>query len=58
MQAGATAAKVCGAGGVVRLPLQVLGHPIGRTAIAEAPLPGGGARVLDYTFEQHGLVRG
>ena len=55
MQAGATAAKVCGAGGGGCL--FCYGPPDRRAAIADA-LAGGGARVLDYTFERHGLVRG
>jgi len=53
--AGATAAKVCGAGGGGCL--FCYGPPDPRDAIAEA-LRSGGARVLDYRFEQHGLVRG
>jgi D-glycero-alpha-D-manno-heptose-7-phosphate kinase len=55
MQAGATAAKVCGAGGGGCL--FCYGPPDRRDAIAEA-LRAGGARILDYRFEQHGLVRG
>jgi D-glycero-alpha-D-manno-heptose-7-phosphate kinase len=55
MQAGATAAKVCGAGGGGCL--FCYGPPDRRAAIADA-LAAGGARVLDYTFERHGLVRG
>ena len=54
-QAGATAAKVCGAGGGGCM--FCFGPPERRTAIAEA-LASGGARVLEYTFEQHGLLRG
>jgi len=54
-QAGATAAKVCGAGGGGCM--FCYGPPEKRADIAEA-LAAGGARVLDYTFEQHGLVRG
>jgi D-glycero-alpha-D-manno-heptose-7-phosphate kinase len=54
-QAGATAAKVCGAGGGGCL--FCFGPPDRRTDIADA-LTEGGARVLEYTFEQHGLVRG
>ena len=54
-QAGATAAKVCGAGGGGCM--FCYGPPEKRAEIAEA-LAAGGARVLDYTFEQHGLVRG
>ena len=55
IQAGATAAKVCGAGGGGCL--FCYGPPERRDAIAAA-LTAGGARVLDYQFEQHGLVRG
>ena len=55
MQAGAVAAKVCGAGGGGCL--FCFGPPERRTAIAQA-LRASGARVLDYRFEQHGLVRG
>jgi D-glycero-alpha-D-manno-heptose-7-phosphate kinase len=55
MNAGATAAKVCGAGGGGCL--FCFGPPERRAEIAEA-LASGGARILDYTFEQHGLVRG
>jgi D-glycero-alpha-D-manno-heptose-7-phosphate kinase len=53
--AGATAAKVCGAGGGGCL--FCYGPPRAREAIRNA-LAGGGARILDYTFEQHGLRRG
>ena len=53
--AGATAAKVCGAGGGGCM--FCFGLPERRTEIAEA-LAAGGARVLDFTFEQHGLLRG
>jgi D-glycero-alpha-D-manno-heptose-7-phosphate kinase len=53
--AGATAAKVCGAGGGGCL--FCYGPPGKRTAIAEA-LAAGGARVLDYTIERDGLTRG
>jgi D-glycero-alpha-D-manno-heptose-7-phosphate kinase len=53
--AGATAAKVCGAGGGGCL--FCYGPPTARDAIRDA-LSGGGARILDYTFEQHGLRRG
>jgi D-glycero-alpha-D-manno-heptose-7-phosphate kinase len=55
MQAGATAAKVCGAGGGGCL--FCYGPPQRREAIAGA-LTDGGARILDYRFERHGLVRG
>jgi D-glycero-alpha-D-manno-heptose-7-phosphate kinase len=50
--AGATAAKVCGAGGGGCL--FCYGPPASRTAIAEA-LAHGGARVLDYHIETEGL---
>jgi D-glycero-alpha-D-manno-heptose-7-phosphate kinase len=53
--AGATAAKVCGAGGGGCL--FCYGPPDRRDAIAQA-LASGGARLLDYRFEQHGLLRG
>jgi D-glycero-alpha-D-manno-heptose-7-phosphate kinase len=53
--AGATAAKVCGAGGGGCL--FCYGPPAAREAIANA-LAAGGARVLEYTFERHGLARG
>lgn len=53
--AGATAAKVCGAGGGGCL--FCYGPPAARTAIASA-LAEGGARVLDYTVERDGLTRG
>ncbi len=55
MAAGATAAKVCGAGGGGCL--FCYGPPPARTAIAAA-LAAGGARVLEYTIERHGLTRG
>ena len=55
MRAGATAAKVCGAGGGGCL--FCYGPPDRRDAIVRA-LATRGARVLDYQFEQHGLVRG
>jgi D-glycero-alpha-D-manno-heptose-7-phosphate kinase len=54
-RAGATAAKVCGAGGGGCL--FCYGPPDRRTAI-RAALAEGGARLLDFTFEQHGLTRG
>jgi len=54
-QAGATAAKVCGAGGGGCL--FCYGPPERRGDVAEA-LAAGGATILDYTFEQHGLLRG
>jgi D-glycero-alpha-D-manno-heptose-7-phosphate kinase len=50
--AGATAAKVCGAGGGGCL--FCYGPPDRRSAIAES-LAGGGARVLDYRIETEGL---
>ena len=53
--AGATAAKVCGAGGGGCL--FSYGPPSAREAIRTA-LVDGGARLLDYTFERHGLGRG
>ncbi len=53
--AGATAAKVCGAGGGGCL--FCYGPPEANGAIREA-LAAGGARLLDFTFERHGLTRG
>jgi D-glycero-alpha-D-manno-heptose-7-phosphate kinase len=53
--AGATAAKVCGAGGGGCM--FCYGPPEARDAIRDA-LTNGGARVLEYTFERHGLSRG
>ncbi|MEQ1757495.1 MAG: GHMP kinase [Vicinamibacterales bacterium] len=53
--AGATAAKVCGAGGGGCL--FCYGPPDRNTAIRTA-LTEGGARVLDYHFERDGLTRG
>ena len=53
--AGATAAKVCGAGGGGCL--FCYGPPSAHAAIAAA-LTAGGARVLDYRIERHGLLRG
>ena len=53
--AGATAAKVCGAGGGGCL--FCYGPPSARAAIAEA-LATGGARVLDYRIEMGGLQLG
>jgi D-glycero-alpha-D-manno-heptose-7-phosphate kinase len=55
MAAGATAAKVCGAGGGGCL--FCYGPPAKRAAIREA-LASAGARLLDYRFERQGLVRG
>jgi D-glycero-alpha-D-manno-heptose-7-phosphate kinase len=55
LAAGATAAKVCGAGGGGCL--FCYGPPEANAAIREA-LAGGGARLLDYRIEQHGLARG
>ena len=52
---GATAAKVCGAGGGGCL--FCYGPPAKRSAVAEA-LASGGARLLDYTIERDGLTRG
>lgn len=54
-RAGATAAKVCGAGGGGCL--FCYGPPAARAAVAEA-LAGGGARVLDYRIEAEGLLVG
>lgn len=53
--AGATAAKVCGAGGGGCL--FAFGPPERRDAIAGA-LAAGGARLLDYRLERAGLTRG
>jgi D-glycero-alpha-D-manno-heptose-7-phosphate kinase len=53
--AGATAAKVCGAGGGGCL--FCYGPPTARSAIAEA-LATGGARLLDYRIETEGLRLG
>ena len=53
--AGATAAKVCGAGGGGCL--FCYGPPASRPAIADA-LAAGGARVLDYRIETNGLQLG
>jgi D-glycero-alpha-D-manno-heptose-7-phosphate kinase len=53
--AGATAAKVCGAGGGGCL--FCYGPPEANAAIREA-LASGGARLIDFTFERHGLARG
>ncbi len=53
--AGATAAKVCGAGGGGCL--FCYGPPTARSAIAEA-LARGGARLLDYRIETEGLRLG
>jgi D-glycero-alpha-D-manno-heptose-7-phosphate kinase len=53
--AGATAAKVCGAGGGGCL--FCYGPPGHRPAIADA-LARGGARLLDFSIERHGLTRG
>jgi D-glycero-alpha-D-manno-heptose-7-phosphate kinase len=55
MAAGASAAKVCGAGGGGCL--FCYGSPSKRAAIAEA-LAAGGARLLDFTIERDGLRRG
>jgi D-glycero-alpha-D-manno-heptose-7-phosphate kinase len=53
--AGATAAKVCGAGGGGCL--FCYGPPASRNAIRDA-LASGGARILEYAFERHGLAGG
>ena len=53
--AGATAAKVCGAGGGGCL--FCYGPPAARPAIADA-LAAGGARILDYRIEMNGLQLG
>ena len=53
--AGATAAKVCGAGGGGCL--FCYGPPAANGVIREA-LTAGGARLLDYRIERHGLSRG
>jgi len=53
--AGATAAKVCGAGGGGCL--FCFGPPVAAASIRDA-LAGGGARLIDFTFERHGLTRG
>jgi D-glycero-alpha-D-manno-heptose-7-phosphate kinase len=53
--AGATAAKVCGAGGGGCL--FAFGPPARQGDIAAA-LEAGGARLLDYRFERQGLLRG
>jgi D-glycero-alpha-D-manno-heptose-7-phosphate kinase len=55
LQAGATAAKVCGAGGGGCLVCY--GPPEARAPVAEA-LARGGARILDYHFEAQGLRLG
>ena len=55
LAAGATAAKVCGAGGGGCL--FCYGPPERRPAIQQA-LAAGGARILDYAFERDGLSRG
>ncbi len=55
MEAGGMAAKVCGAGGGGCL--FVYGPPARRDAVREA-LASGGARLLDYKIERHGLTRG
>ncbi|HEX5110258.1 MAG TPA: hypothetical protein VFV95_17530 [Vicinamibacterales bacterium] len=53
--AGATAAKICGAGGGGCL--FCYGPPQARDAI-ERSLADGGARLLPFAIERHGLVRG
>ena len=54
-QAGAIAAKACGAGGGGCL--LCYGPPERREAVRDA-VADAGARVLDFHFEQHGLTRG
>jgi D-glycero-alpha-D-manno-heptose-7-phosphate kinase len=54
-RAGATGAKVCGAGGGGCL--FCFGPPDRRDAVRNA-LAEGGANVLDFTIERHGLIRG
>ena len=54
MAAGATAAKVCGAGGGGCLV--AYGPPDAREAI-QAALEDGGARLLNFSIERHGLTR-
>jgi D-glycero-alpha-D-manno-heptose-7-phosphate kinase len=53
VRAGATATKVCGAGGGGCL--FCYGPPTARSAIAEA-LTQGGARILDYRIDMQGLI--
>jgi D-glycero-alpha-D-manno-heptose-7-phosphate kinase len=53
--AGATAAKVCGAGGGGCLFTY---GPPDRSDAIRAALAAGGARLLDFHFEQAGLIRG
>ena len=53
--AGATAAKVCGAGGGGCM--FAYGPPDRRDAIRDA-LAAAGARILEYRIERHGLTRG
>jgi D-glycero-alpha-D-manno-heptose-7-phosphate kinase len=53
--AGATAAKVCGAGGGGCLFCY---GPPERAAAIRTALTEGGARILDYRIERHGLTRG
>ena len=55
MGAGATAAKVCGAGGGGCL---VSYGPPDRHAAIQTALQEGGARLLPFTIERHGLTRG
>ena len=54
MDAGATAAKVCGAGGGGCL---VSYGPPDRRAAIQAALQEGGARILPFRIERHGLTR-
>ncbi len=53
--AGATAAKVCGAGGGGCLFCY---GPPNRQETIRAALAEGGARLLDFDLEEHGLIRG
>jgi D-glycero-alpha-D-manno-heptose-7-phosphate kinase len=55
MGAGASAAKVCGAGGGGCL---VSYGPPDRQGAIRAALQEGGARLLPFTIERHGLTRG
>ena len=55
MDAGATAAKVCGAGGGGCL---VSYGPPDRRGAIQAALQEGGARILPFRIERHGLTRG
>jgi D-glycero-alpha-D-manno-heptose-7-phosphate kinase len=55
MRAGATAAKVCGAGGGGCLFCY---GPIDRREAIRGALTAAGAQVLDYRIERRGLLRG